>query len=157
MFDKDNDLIISTEHGPYGGDEINLNLKPKDNVKNFGWPIASYGEHYGGKDSEENKLKYKKYPLYKSHSDHGFTEPIKYFVPSIGISQIIKLNKSNFIVSSLKDKSIYTFYLNKKNEVENFNRIEIGERIRDMVYDKKTNQVLLFLEDTASIGIFSIE
>ena len=157
VFDKDNDLIISTEHGPYGGDEINLNLKPKDSVKNFGWPIASYGEHYGGKDSEENKLKYKKYPLYKSHSDHGFTEPIKYFVPSIGISQIIKLNKSNFIVSSLKDKSIYTFYLNKKNEVENFNRIEIGERIRDMVYIKKTNQVLLFLEDTASIGIFSIE
>ena len=40
---------------------------------------------------------------------------------------------------------------------ENFNRIEIGERIRDMVYIKKTNQVLLFLEDTASIGIFSIE
>ncbi len=156
LYDMNNDLIVSTEHGPHGGDEINLNLNTKK-VKNFGWPISSYGEHYGGKESEENKLKYKKYPLHKSHVDYGFIEPIKYFVPSIGISQIIKVDNGNFLVSSLKDKSIYTFLLNNKNNIENFNRIEIGERIRDMVYLKKTKQVLLFLEDTASIGIFSLE
>ena len=67
------------------------------------------------------------------------------------------MDNENFIVSSLKDKSIYTFLLNDKKNIENFNRIEIGERIRDMVYLKKTKNVLLFLEDTASIGIFSLE
>ena len=33
---------------------------------------------------------YEKAPLHKSHSNYGFIEPIKYFVPSIGISQILK-------------------------------------------------------------------
>ena len=78
----DKDYILSTEHGPHGGDEINLNLNTKI-IKNFGWAISSYGEHYGGKDSPVNKSKYKKYPLHKSHKDYNFIEPIKYFVPSI--------------------------------------------------------------------------
>ena len=40
-------ILISTEHGPKGGDEINiieLNLPLQSN--NLGWPIASYGDHY---------------------------------------------------------------------------------------------------------------
>ena len=40
------DFIISTEHGPKGGDEINLNHNPLDQIKNYGWPISSYGEPY---------------------------------------------------------------------------------------------------------------
>jgi hypothetical protein len=37
-----NKKLLSTEHGPNGGDEINLVLEDK----NYGWPIASYGSHY---------------------------------------------------------------------------------------------------------------
>jgi len=37
---------LSTEHGPKGGDEININHNPILKIKNFGWPISSYGEHY---------------------------------------------------------------------------------------------------------------
>lgn len=33
-----------TEHGPQGGDELNL-LKPGENC---GWPVVTYGEEYGG-------------------------------------------------------------------------------------------------------------
>ncbi len=156
LYNAENDFIISTEHGPDGGDEINLNLNTKEKIKNFGWPIASYGEHYGGKDSEKNKLKYKKYPLYKSHTKHKFTEPLKYFVPSIGISQIVEIDEKKYILSSLKDRSIYTFLLNNNNEIIEFERIVVGERIRDMVYDEKTKKVFLFMEDTASIGIIKI-
>ena len=47
----------------------------------------------------------------------------------------------------LKDKSIYTFALNNKNELIEFKRIEIGERVRDMVYDNQKKEVVLFLED----------
>ena len=92
-YDKVKNYIILTEHGPKGGDEININFEPKKNVKNFGWPIASYGEHYTidqGKDDPINKKKYKKYPLYKSHKKYGYEEPKKYFVPSIGISPTYK-------------------------------------------------------------------
>ncbi len=156
LYNAKNDFIISTEHGPDGGDEINLNLNTKEKIKNFGWPMASYGEHYGGKDSEKNKLKYKKYPLYKSHTKHKFTEPLKYFVPSIGISQIVEIDEKKYILSSLKDRSIYTFLLNNNNEIIEFKRIVVGERIRDMVYDEKTKKVFLFMEDTASIGIIKI-
>ena len=151
-YNLDKDYIISTEHGPHGGDEINLNLNTKI-VKNFGWAISSYGEHYGGKESHENKNKYKKYPLHKSHKDYNFIEPIKYFVPSIGISQLVQIKQNKFLLSSLKDESIYTFALNEKNELTEFKRIEIGERIRDMVYDSEKKEVVLFLENTASIGI----
>ena len=154
-YNLDKDYVISTEHGPHGGDEINLNLNTKI-VKNFGWAISSYGEHYGGKESYENKSKYKKYPLHKSHKDYNFIEPIKYFVPSIGISQLVQIKQNKFLLSSLKDESIYTFTLNKKNELTEFKRIEIGERIRDMVYDSEKKEVVLFLENTASIGILKI-
>ena len=151
-YNLDKDYVISTEHGPHGGDEINLNLNTKI-VKNFGWAISSYGEHYGGKESYENKSKYKKYPLHKSHKDYNFIEPIKYFVPSIGISQLVQIKQNKFLLSSLKDESIYTFTLNKKNELTEFKRIEIGERIRDMAYDSEKKEVIFFLENTASIGI----
>ena len=43
LFDKKDTL--STEHGPMGGDEINL-IHLDKNISNYGWPIASYGEHY---------------------------------------------------------------------------------------------------------------
>jgi len=156
LYDKEQNLILSTEHGPHGGDEINLNSEPSSKIKNFGWAISSYGEHYGGKDSLKNKDKYLKYPLHKSHSDYGFIEPIKYFVPSIGISEIVQIDKDKFIVSSLKDSSIYPFRL-ENNKIKNMSRVVIGERIRDMIYDKETKKIWLFLEDSASLGIINFE
>ena len=71
-FDIENNFILETEHGPKGGDEINLIEVDRGNenkIQNFGWAISSAGEHYRGK-IEANK-KYEKYPLYKSHLEHG--------------------------------------------------------------------------------------
>ena len=47
-YDKANDIIFSTEHGPKGGDEININQLSIDEgkIKNYGWGNSSYGEHY---------------------------------------------------------------------------------------------------------------
>ena len=53
-YSKKFDFILSTEHGPKGGDEININVHPFLKVKNFGWPISSYGEHYSKNNSEKN-------------------------------------------------------------------------------------------------------
>ena len=44
---KEKDVIINTEHGPFGGDEINLNfLYDNSQDKNYGWPISSTGKPY---------------------------------------------------------------------------------------------------------------
>jgi len=155
-FDKENNFIIETEHGPSGGDEINLievNKINKDKIQNYGWAISSAGEHYGVK-SEANKAKYEKYPLYKSHSEHGFIEPLKSFVPSIGISEIVKIGQNKYVVSSMRDNSLYFFELNKQKQIINLNRVEVFERVRDLRFNN--NQLFLFMENTASIGVINL-
>ena len=69
---KTGDLWIS-EHGPQGGDEINIVEKGK----NYGWPVISYGEEYGGG------------PIGKGITHHADMEqPIYYYTPSIAPSGI---------------------------------------------------------------------
>jgi len=156
-FDKENNFILETEHGPQGGDEINLievNKISEDKLQNYGWAISSAGEHYGGK-TVGNEKKYEKYPLYNSHSEHGFIEPLKSFVPSIGISGIVKIGKNKYVVSSMVSKSLYFFELNKQKQIINLNRVEVFERVRDLRF--KYNQLYLFMEDTASIGVINLE
>jgi len=149
----DNDVIISTEHGPRGGDEINKIEKGK----NYGWPIASYGETYSKRSQKKN--------IYlKSHEDHNFIEPIYSFVPSIGISEIIRLSnnfsklfQNNFILTSLFDRSIYRIkFDNSFNKILYKEKIYINERVRDIKYSNELSIVLLALEEQGELGILSI-
>ena len=172
LFDKENNFLLETEHGPRGGDEINLidlNYINKDKIPNYGWAISSYGEHYGGK-SETNKKKYEKYPLYKSHSEHGFIEPLKVYEPSVGISNIVKIGKNKYVHGSMGgpfgrgreydpkkragDKSLFFFELNEKRQIINYEQVKVFERIRDLGF--KDNQLYLFMENTASIGVIDL-
>ena len=158
FYNEEENILLEAEHGPQGGDEINVIKLDHKTIQNFGWAISSYGEHYGGKiAATENKKKYEKYPLHKSHSEYGFIEPLKYFNPSIGISQIIGLdNKNQYVVASLKAHSLYFFEYNYNNKENNFNiikKLDIGERIRDMIY--YNNKLYLYLEDTASLAEIS--
>ena len=154
LYDKNNNFLLATEHGPKGGDEINLINLNKITVSNYGWPIASYGNHYI-KKTTSNDSKYDKYPLLKSHKNNGFIEPLKYHDPSIGISEIIKIKNNFYAYSSLKAEKIYFFNLNDANELIYTYEIDINERIRDMIY--KNNKIYLFLESSASIGIINLE
>ena len=108
---------------------------------NYGWAIASAGEHYVVTDE-----KLKKYPLYKSHKKYGFIEPLKSFVPSIAISEITKIGPNKYVVGSMKDKSIYFFELNENRKIINLERVEIDERIRDLTFHK--NILYLYLENS---------
>lgn len=169
-FSEDLNSFFSTEHGPNGGDEINKidNQQGKNQIQNFGWPISSYGRHYHD-DNNDNDPRYKLSPLNKSHSKYGFIEPIKYFDPSVGISQIIGLgnefnnsNNHNFLVGTmgsakkLKDGMISLFYfeydkLNKKIISSEF--IPIKSRVRDLIYINDHNVSLMYLENNNSIGL----
>ncbi len=153
FFDHFEDKIYMTEHGPKGGDEINIvNLKEK-RTNNFGWPISSYGEHYA--QMIDGVSKYDKYPLYKSHKDYGFTEPIKFFVPSIGIKDIIKIDSNLIIVSSLRAKSIFIYNIDEFDKLSDLKKIEIGQRIRDM--DMHGTKLFLSLESENNIAVIDIE
>ncbi len=153
------DFIISTEHGPKGGDEININHKPFTRVKNFGWPISSYGEHYKKNYSDE---KLKQAPLNKSHKKFGFEEPIKYFVPSIGISEIISLseNDDKYLVGAMgneiveQDLGLHYIELNQnKDKIIKHKYFPLNERVRDMVISNNKKKIILFLETTSSIAV----
>ncbi len=147
--------IISTEHGPDGGDEIN---KIKFN-KNYGWPLASYGRHYS-KINKKNKT-----PYLKDHKSNNFEEPIFTFLKGIGISQIIhipnnfyRLWNNNFIVASLNAGSIFRLKFDKEfSKAVYYEKIFINQRIRDLKYSKKLNSIILALEDKQEIGIFKVK
>jgi len=165
FYDDINDNIFLSEHGPFGGDEINILYNPLTKIENFGWPISSYGEHYGGR-IDRNKEKYLKAPLNKSHEEYGFTEPSIYFDKSIAPSKIAiipgKFNKRDynqiFLTSLGYDnkkgrRSIHNYLLNKDQKLELIEIIALNERIRDFFYNKKNNEIFLFLENSGSVGI----
>ena len=158
-YSKKFDFILSTEHGPKGGDEININNGPFSKVKNFGWPISSYGEHYKKNYSEKilNEA-----PLNKSHKKFGFEEPIKYFDPSIGISQTISLNDADteFFIGAMgneiadQDLGLHYIKLNeKRDKVIDHDYFLLNERVRDIVISKDKKIIIIFLESTSSISI----
>ena len=158
-YSKKFNFIISTEHGPKGGDEVNINLKPFKKIKNFGWPVSSYGEHYY---KAYSKKILQEAPLNKSHKKYGFSEPIKYFVPSIGISQIIPLNKdeTKFLIGAMgneikdQDLGLHLILLNEKRQkVIEHNYTLLNERVRDIIVSKDKKTVIIFLETSSSLLI----
>jgi glucose/arabinose dehydrogenase len=68
VYDAASNRIWAVEHGPKGGDELNLIEKGK----NYGWPKTSYGINYDGSVLTEHK----ELP--------GIENPVRYWVPSIG-------------------------------------------------------------------------
>lgn len=164
-YDKNRNIIYMTEHGPQGGDEININYLNSNKEKNYGWPISSYGEHYGFKQRDDNHPYYKKAPLYKSHSKYGFQEPIKYFVPSIGISQTILIDKNIYgenyylIFGSLGNKieegdmSAHFLTLDEKDTILNHEIIKLNERVRDILKVNNGDVLFFSLETSSSIGV----
>ena len=140
-------------YNPFAGDEIN-NIKKG---ASYGWPVSSYGEDYSrGQSNEAPNFK-------KSHKKYGYAEPIFSFVPAIGISEIIKLPNNfskmwqdNFLVGSLNGKHLFRVKFDDDYEkIIYYEKIFIGDRIRDLIYDNKSKDILLSLELTGSLGVLS--
>ena len=155
FYAKNRNLVINTEHGPKGGDEINFNYLENKEIPNFGWDIASYGTTYSGKK------------IYKdSHAKFGFVEPFKYFTPSIGISEIVYLpgtqtldKKETLFVSSLRAASVYIIKMNDEmNKIISEDRLYFPEqRLRHIEHDKENNVFFIMFENTPSIGILEVK
>jgi len=150
---SDENIILSTEHGPFAGDEIN-NLQQG---LSYGWPVSSYGEKYSRGQSNEP-------PNYKkSHQQHGFREPIFSFVPAIGISEIIKLPndfsemwEDNFLIASLNGKHLYRVKFDSEyKKIIYYEKIFIGDRIRDIIYNNNSKEIYFSLELDGKLGVIS--
>lgn len=81
FYDSVTDQLWMTEHGPQGGDELNL-VEPG---KNYGWPVIGRGVNYGAGT-----------PIHQSIAADGMESPEYYWVPSIAASGLIVYNGSQF-------------------------------------------------------------
>lgn len=135
--------VWSTEHGPEGGDELNR----VDWGNNHGWPLASYGVDYG----------LHSWPLTEDVGSHaGYVEPIYAWVPSIGVSNLIGVEQTQFdawrgdlLVASLRDRGMWRMRIRNGGLVVN-ERIDIGLRIRDII-EGHDGEVVLWCDEKPEI------
>ena len=128
--------VFGTDHGPSGGDELNLISEGK----NYGWPCISSGRLYSAKLNDESF-----YP--ETNSIDGCSDKIEYTEPmfsisqsNIGISQGLSYSGSHFsafndnlIVSSLKGQTLFRLILDdKKEKVVSYEEIPVSARVRDI-------------------------
>ena len=113
------------EHGPEGGDELNIDLAGR----NYGWPVISHGVDYGtGAKIGQGSAK------------EGMEQPLTFWVPSIAISGMAFLTserypgwKGNLFLGSLRGQSLVRLELNGRKVLkeERYFERELG-RIRDV-------------------------
>lgn len=115
--------IWSHEHGPKGGDEINIINK----AKNYGWPKVSYGVNYSGtKFTDKTYMK-------------GMENPIHYWTPSIAPSGMAFINsdvygnwKGNLLVGSLKFQYLSRCIVKKDKVFKEVKLLEGIGRVRSI-------------------------
>ena len=117
--------IWLTEHGPQGGDELNL----LERGGNYGYPFAMYGTDYGS-------FVWSRAP---GRHDHGsYIEPVQAFVPSIAIANLIRLSspaipewKDDLLIASLHQLSLYRARI-RDDRVIYIEPIHLATRVRDL-------------------------
>ncbi|MDM3872279.1 PQQ-dependent sugar dehydrogenase [Porticoccus sp. W117] len=124
VYDADSDSVYMHEHGPKGGDELNL-VKPG---KNYGWPAITYGIDYNGS-------------IISPHTElPNMEQPLVYWVPSIAPAGMTQYKGSafpqwqnNLFVAALKEQSVRRLTLDKGKVVDQEILFkELGARIRDV-------------------------
>ena len=116
--------LWSTDHGPAGGDALNLVTEGS----NSGWPDVTLGTNYGS-------YRWNDHGIVGSYD--GYRPPVFAWVPSIAASNLIEVKgfdqrwDGDFLVSSLKGQSLYRLRLDKDRVVYS-EPIWIGQRLRDI-------------------------
>jgi len=138
--------IWETEHGAQGGDEVNLLVEGTD----YGWPAVTYGTEYG----------YPVWPVSRMQGRHsGFREPQLAWLPSIGVSQIVRLEnaalfpiwKGNLLVGSLSTRALYRL-VTDKDRIVLTEPIQLGKRVRDIL-ELEDGRILVWTDDAALVTL----
>ena len=133
------------EHGPRGGDEINLVLPGR----NYGWPVISYGKEYWG-------------PLAVGEGTHreGMEQPIKQYTPSIAPGSLLLYSgksfpawQGNLFTGALKLRHLNRVTLNKEGKAIDEERLlsNLDERIRALI--ENPQGWLFFSTDSGKIYV----
>lgn len=125
------------EHGPAGGDELNL----VERGKNYGWPLVSYGKNYNG------------VPIPSHDTRPELTKPVLYWVPVIAPGNLMFYsgNKTfpqwngNGFISGMGSKSLVRVIFDGKGGAKTVERWDMGKRIRDV--EQGPDGSLWLLED----------
>ncbi|MDZ7782861.1 MAG: PQQ-dependent sugar dehydrogenase [Halioglobus sp.] len=124
-FDSPSGLLLSSDHGPLGGDEINI-IRPG---LDYGWPTISYGANYATTR-----------PIGEGTHKEGLEQPIYYFLPSIAVSPLTVYRGEMFpewdgdiLVGALRGQHIARLDFDE-GIVRSHQTIlpEVGGRIRDI-------------------------
>lgn len=142
----DDGRIWALEHGPQGGDELNLLVEGG----NYGWPYASYGVHYGTKD----------WPLAPApgrHDQPEFIRPIYAWVPSFGISHLDAVTgfhpawEGDLLVGSMAGETVFRLHV-REGRVIVAEPIQVGARVR-YVHQHAAGPILLWTDDEELIVV----
>lgn len=136
------------EHGPQGGDELNLTLAGN----NYGWPVITYGENYGGGKIGTG-----------THKD-GMEQPVYQWTPSLAIAGFIFYTgdkfpgwEGNVLMTSLRAQTLIRLKLDGDKVVaeERLLAKEVGERLRHIV--QGPDGFLYLLSDESNGKILRVE
>jgi len=136
--------IFETEHGPRGGDELNILMSGN----NYGWPEITYGKNYSG--TTITKYTHKK----------DMEQPVIHWTPSIAVcgidfydGELFKNWENNLLVSSLKFENLYRLEIEDSKVAQQEIIYRAGSRIRD-VETGPEGFIYLALEDPGRIVRF---
>ena len=119
----DRDVVFAHEHGPDGGDEINVIVPGR----NYGWPITTHGKDYSGAAiSPFTEL-------------HGTVDPMLHWTPSIAPAGMALVNgdkypkwQGNLMVAALKARELRRVTIDSETIEQQSLLTALGERIRDV-------------------------
>ena len=116
--------LWADEHGPQGGDELNL-IQPG---KNYGWPVIGYGVNY------QTGL-----AIHGGTHRQGMEQPIRVWVPSIGISGLMIYNgdrfpqwRGNLFIGGMAGQQLSRLTLNGQRVINEETLVQQRGRIRDI-------------------------
>ena len=123
VFNTETKIVWANEHGPKGGDEINI-IQPG---KNYGWPVITYGINYSGTIITDKT------------SMPGMEQPIYYWIPSIApsgmafsTSGVYPKWRGNLFVGSLKFEYLERLEFKKGKVVKREKILESIGRVRNV-------------------------
>jgi glucose/arabinose dehydrogenase len=133
------------EHGPRGGDELNLIQRGK----NYGWPLVSYGVNYNG------------VPIPSPDTRPDLAKPVIYWVPVIAPGNIMFYKGSMFpqwngsaLISGLSSEAIIRVTFDGKGGATAVQRWNVGKRVRDI--EEAPDGTLWMLEDASPGGLYRL-
>ena len=138
--------LWEVEHGPRGGDELNL----IERGKNYGWPLVSYGQNYDG------------VPIASPDTRSDLAKPVIYWVPVIAPGNLMFYTgtqtfpqwNGNAFVSGMATEALVRVTFDGKGGATAVQRWSMGKRVRDI--EEGPDGSLWMLEDANPGGLYHL-